>query len=300
MTSEPSLPTSTRLPSRECRRSSAGYLNGELKPAEAPLALPGNGAAARLRRHRQHGAVRQRRSNCGRWRIEQITMAPMEICSRSRAAPQGSPQRYPAPPLVAAGEEMISTAADEFQLLAFKLRSWAAQRRRQGIRRCERGRRRGKEFCRAEPGGRAGSIGQRHSLDRRRYPRAISALCLSGAESGRTARISAGNHGIRFHHNSDARARPEPDAVGRNQQPRAGISGFGQNGPVDRDGEGAAAAYQYIIIDTPPALLVPDAQILATARRWHNHRDGRRQHRTRRDHQDVSDVRSRRICSAWC
>ena len=37
-------------------------------------------------------------------------------------------QRYPAPPLVAAGEEMISTAADEFQLLAFKLRSWAAQR----------------------------------------------------------------------------------------------------------------------------------------------------------------------------
>ena len=36
-------------------------------------------------------------------------------------------QRYPAPPLVAAGEDMVSTAADEFQLLAFKLRSWAAQ-----------------------------------------------------------------------------------------------------------------------------------------------------------------------------
>ena len=28
---------------------------------------------------------------------------------------------------MAAGEEMISSAADEFQLLAFKLRSWAAQ-----------------------------------------------------------------------------------------------------------------------------------------------------------------------------
>ena len=206
------------------------YLNGEIKSAEAPLALAGNGVAG------ESPATGFRESTNGGQTAADGESANHNGADGESASHNGTngnlvpltgraarfAERYPAPPLVAAGENMVSTAADEFQLLAFKLRSWAAQHDNAKIfRGCERCRRRGKELCRAESGGRAGGIGQRDSLDRCRYPRAISALCFPGAESGRAARISAGNHRICCLHTADSRAGPQPDALGRNQQSRA-------------------------------------------------------------------------------
>ena len=147
-------------------------------------------------------------------------------------------QRYPAPPLVAAGEEMVSTAADEFQLLAFKLRSWAAQHEN------------AKVFVVASAVGGEGKSFIALNL--------AAALAVSG--SG-TLLIDAdirapfqhyafpvpkvdgllgylqGTTGTGYHHTADACTGLEPDALGRNQQSRAGIPGFGQDGSVDGNGE---------------------------------------------------------------
>ena len=75
-------------------------------------------------------------------------------------------ERYPAPPLVAAGEEM-ATAADEFQLLAFKLRSWAAQREPNAkifvVASAVGGE--GKSFVALNLAAALGSVGQRDSVD---------------------------------------------------------------------------------------------------------------------------------------
>ena len=134
---------------------------------------------------------------------------------------------------------MVSTAADEFQLLAFKLRSWAAQHDN------------AKVFVVASAVGGEGKSFVALNL--------AAALAVSGSGTllidadirapfqhyafpvpkvGRTARISAGNHGIGCNHTADSRAGPQPDALGRNQQSRPGISGFHQNGPVDANDEG--------------------------------------------------------------
>ena len=103
-----------------------GYVDGELVPAEVPLALPGNGTAAD-----SNGSGSEQSANGAHATVDgesanhNGTNARLQPLT-GRAAKFA--QRYPAPPLVAAGEGMISSAADEFQLLAFKLRSWAVQR----------------------------------------------------------------------------------------------------------------------------------------------------------------------------
>ena len=196
---------------------------------------------------------------------------------------------------------MVSTAADEFQLLAFKLRSWAAQHDN------------AKVFVVASAVGGEGKSFVALNL--------AAALAVSG--SG-TLLIDADIRAPFQHY-----AFPVPKADGllgylqgttefavhhscRRRCP--GLSLMPSGGTSNRAPEYLASvrmdqlmetlkhsnAYQYIIVDTPPALLVPDAQILATGGRWHNRRDGGRQHCTRRDHQDVSHVRSRESCSGWC
>src|ERR1019366_2595260 len=102
------------------------YANGASESAQTLLALPGNGVG-----HDSNAIGNGQSANGGH------TAADGESANGNGVNGNAHPligaaarfaQRYPAPPLVAAGEGMISSAADEFQLLAFKLRSWAAQR----------------------------------------------------------------------------------------------------------------------------------------------------------------------------
>ena len=104
-----------------------GYVDGELVPAEVPLALPGNGNGGQLQRApvlSSPPTALMLRSMAN----QQITMVLMRGCSRSPAAPQSSPSAIQRRPWWRLAKGLISSAADEFQLLAFKLESWAVQR----------------------------------------------------------------------------------------------------------------------------------------------------------------------------
>ena len=212
------------------------HLNGQLTSAQALLAPPVNGIAD------DSGATRNGHSANGGQSTADGESANHNGANENSNPPMGPAarfaQRYPAPPLVAAGEAMIGSAADEFQLLAFKLKQWAVQHDAKVFVVASAIGGEGKSFVALNLAAALAVSGERHSLNRRRYPRAISALCLSDAEGARTARISAGSLGIHSDRTADTRARSEPVARGWNQQPRAGIPGFHQNAGVGRDREG--------------------------------------------------------------
>ena len=276
------------------------YLNGEIKSAEAPLALAGNGVGG------ESPATGFRESTNGGQTAADGESANHNGADGESASHNGTngnlvpltgraarfAERYPAPPLVAAGENVVSTAADEFQLLAFKLRSWAAQHDNAKVfvvASAVGGE--GKSFVALNLAAALAVWGGGTLLNRCRYPRAFSALCFPGAESGRAARISAGNHRICCLHTADSRAGPQPDALGRNQQSRPGISGFQQNGPADGNDkvqEGLPVHYNRY----PAGVAGSRRADSRKGGRWHSHRNGGRQHCARRDHQDVSHVRS--------
>ena len=200
----------------------------KLKSAEALLALPGNGVAG------DSNAIGNGRSANGGQ-----TTANGESANHNGANGNSQPltgraarfaRRYPAPPLVAAGEGMISTAADEFQLLAFKLKSWAAQHD-------------AKVFVVASGIGGEGKSFVALNL--------AAALAVSGSGTllidgdirapfqhyafpvpkvdGLLGYLQ-GTTEFDFHRTADARAGAESVALGRNQQPRTGIPRFRQNG----------------------------------------------------------------------
>src|SRR5260370_18919288 len=109
-------------------------LNGRREPAEAPLVLPANGVAGDFNRtgHEQaadggrtapHGESENHDGVDGEVNHNGVNGDLEPLMGRAAKFAE----RYPAPPLVAAGEEMISGAPDAFQLLAFKLTAWAAQ-----------------------------------------------------------------------------------------------------------------------------------------------------------------------------
>jgi len=186
---------------------------------------------------------------------------------------------------------MVSTAADEFQLLAFKLRSWAVQRN-------------AKIFVIASAVGGEGKSFVALNL--------AAALAVSG--SG-TLLIDADIRAPFQHYSFPV---PKNEGLLAYLQgstelaatiiptPIPGLSLMPSGGTSNRAPEYLASVkmdqliqtvkgsegYQYIIIDTPPSLLVPDAQILSRASDGTIIVTGCRQHRTRCHHEDVPDVRS--------
>ena len=262
------------------------YANGALKQAEAPLELAGNGGA---NGNAQQGSANGDHAASDGEAANHNGVNGDLVPLSGRAARFA--ERYPAPPLVAAGDKSISTAADEFQLLAFKLRSWAAQHDN------------AKVFVVASAVGGEGKSFVALNL--------AAALAVSG--SG-TLLIDADIRAP-FQHYAFPVAKVD-GLLGLLQgttefaatvlpTPVPGLSLMPSGGTSNRAPEYLAStkmdqlmetvrrsnAFQYVIIDTPPSLLVPDAQILATRGGWHDHRDGGGQHRACRDHQDVSDVR---------
>ena len=226
----------------------------DVNAAEAPIALPENGATS------DSGGIGPEQSTNGDSASQAVTNGSL-VPLTGRAARFA--QRYPAPPLVAAGEDMVTTAADEFQLLAFKLRSWAAQHDR------------AKVFVVASAVGGEG--------------KSFVALNLAAAlaVSGSGALLIDADIRAPFQHY--AFPVPKVDGLLGYLQgsvelastilptPVPGLSLMPSGGTSNRAPEYLAStrmdllmetmrkstAYQYIIIDTPPALLVPDAQILA-------------------------------------
>ncbi len=173
-------------------------------------------------------------------------------------------KRYPAPPLVSAGDGIVTTASDEFQLLAFRLQMWASERK-------------ARVFVVASAVGGEG--------------KSFVALNLAAAlaASGSTALLIDGDFRAPYQHYSldiDPSAGFLSFLKGTadinecvQATPIQGLGIVPAGGTCDRapeylssqkmkefmDALGNLDSFRYIIFDTPPALLVPDAQILAAA-----------------------------------
>jgi capsular exopolysaccharide synthesis family protein len=179
----------------------------------------------------------------------------------------GSAQRfaphYPAPPVISAGDRIVGTAADEFQLLAFKLKRWAAPRN-------------AKIFVVASAVGGEG--------------KSFVALNLAAAlaASGSNVLLVDSDFRAPFQHYSLSVV-PVLGLLGYLQgdadfetciqpTPVAGLRLVAAGGICHRAPEHLVShrmkefldtakqsdLFRYVIVDTPPTLLVPDAQIMAS------------------------------------